>query len=59
MERPEQAGKTGHPKEAMRFGKALYGILGFILLGDPNLIPALIYKVDLAYVYMWIWICLD
>ena len=46
-------------KEAMRFGKALYGVIDCILAASPKLGPAFLNKVDLADAYMRIWVCLE
>ena len=47
------------PKESMRFGKALYWIIGCILAAEPNLGPAFLNKVDLVDAYMPIWVRLE
>ena len=43
-------------KEAMRFGKSLYRVINCILAAPPKLGPTFLNKVDLADVYMLIWV---
>ena len=43
----------------MRFGKALYRVIDFILKAPPKLGPTFLNKVDLADAYMRIWVRLE
>ena len=43
-------------KEAMRFGKSLYRVIGCILAAPPKVGPDFLNKVDLADAYMRIWV---
>ena len=43
----------------MRFRKALYRVIDFILAAPPKLVPTFLNKVDLAYAYMRIWVRLE
>ena len=43
----------------MRFGKALYRVIDFILTAPPKLGPTFLNKVDLADSYMRIWVRLE
>ena len=43
----------------MRFGKAPYHLIGYILAADPKLGLTLLNKVDLADAYMRIWVYVE